>query len=74
MIADMTTAAAGTIVPSTRKLFLYSAHEMNIAAMIEALGMDPEPPYYTSGVLLELSMNEQDQPEVRVIINLLMIS
>lgn len=73
MIADMGTAAAGTIVPSSRRAFLYSAHEMNVAAMIEALGFNPDPPYYTSGVLLELSMNKQDEPEVKVTITFSMV-
>ncbi|XP_060531315.1 venom acid phosphatase Acph-1-like [Cylas formicarius] len=45
----------GTLTPPSRKLFIYSAHEMNVATFLGTLGIYPgDIPEYGSHVLVEL--------------------
>lgn len=56
---DMTDACKGKLDPP-RKLFLYGGHELNIAAVLQALGVfKPHVPRYSSAVIFELHENEK---------------
>lgn len=60
MTDNMIAAQNPTAAPST-KIYLYSGHESNIAAMLHALGVyRPHVPEYSSAVILELQQIEQE--------------
>ncbi|XP_050298961.1 venom acid phosphatase Acph-1-like [Anthonomus grandis grandis] len=57
MITDSKAKIDGTISPTEIKMYLYSAHEMNIASFLIALGVfDDSIPNYGSHILLELHL------------------
>ncbi|XP_066585945.1 venom acid phosphatase Acph-1-like [Prorops nasuta] len=60
MIDDMNRIVAGDKSMKGRKLNLYSAHESNINAFLQTLGIleSPHVPEYSSGVFVELSQEE----------------
>ncbi|KAF7266416.1 venom acid phosphatase Acph-1-like [Rhynchophorus ferrugineus] len=56
IIEDSQSKVDGSISPETRKMFIYSGHEMNVAAMLLSLGVKKltDIPAYGSYVLFEL--------------------
>lgn len=60
MTDNMIAAQNPTVAPKT-KIYLYSAHETNIAGMLHALGVyKPHVPEYSSAVIMELQQIEQE--------------
>ncbi|XP_030762830.1 uncharacterized protein LOC115887505 [Sitophilus oryzae] len=57
ILSDTEDKINGTIDPSTRKMFIYSAHELNVANMLLTLGVEIHmAPPYGSYVLFELHL------------------
>ncbi|XP_030767717.1 venom acid phosphatase Acph-1-like [Sitophilus oryzae] len=57
ILSDTEEKINGSIDPSTRKMFIYSAHEMNVANMLLTLGVEIHmAPPYGSYVLFELHL------------------
>lgn len=56
-----------SLKPPSRKLFLYSAHELNVAALSRSIGIkDPVLPEYGSAILIETLQDESKKYFVRV--------
>lgn len=67
MTENMKALRAGTLHPSGRKAFLYSAHELNVAAIARSLGTnDPILPLYGSAIILETLQDQRQRYYVRV--------
>jgi len=58
-------------IPSNTKLYLYSGHETNIAAMLQAFKLyKPHVPEYSSAIILELlEQNKQYYMKVSMLSN-----
>lgn len=55
MLLDTKNKIEGKLVPQTRKIFLYSAHESNIANFLASLDVfQPQIPPYGSYILVEI--------------------
>ncbi|XP_003700180.1 venom acid phosphatase Acph-1 [Megachile rotundata] len=69
MIEDIKTYQMGKLEPYDRKAFLFSAHEMNVAAVVRALGLDePSVPAYGATVILETLRDKKGSYYVRVLL------
>lgn len=67
MVEDIKTYIAGRLEPYDRKAFLFSGHEMNVAAVAKALGLDePTVPAYGSTIILETLRDKKANYYVRV--------
>lgn len=66
MVEDIQEHRAGKS-PSDRKAFLFGCHEINVAAVANALGMDePAIPEYGSAIILETHRDNMKAYYVRV--------
>ncbi|XP_017753423.1 PREDICTED: venom acid phosphatase Acph-1-like [Eufriesea mexicana] len=69
MVEDIKTYIAGRLEPYDRKAFLFSAHEMNVAAVAKALGLDePIVPAYGSTIILETLRDKKGNYYVRALL------
>ncbi|XP_076643513.1 venom acid phosphatase Acph-1 [Halictus rubicundus] len=69
MIEDIELYKAGKLEPYDRKAFLFSAHEMNVAAVAKALGLqEPVIPAYGSTLILETLRDKKRNYYVRVLL------
>lgn len=67
MTEDMIDLRDEVLQPAERKAFLFSAHEVNIAALARALGTDdPIVPAYGSTIILETLQDDENRYYVRV--------
>ncbi|XP_012243243.1 venom acid phosphatase Acph-1-like [Bombus impatiens] len=68
MVEDIKTYKAGKLEPYDRKAFLFSAHEMNVAAVARALELDePIVPAYGATLILETLRDKKGNYYVRVL-------
>ncbi|CAK9831632.1 Venom acid phosphatase Acph-1 [Anthophora retusa] len=68
MVEDIKTYKTGRLEPYDRKAFLFSAHEMNVAAVAKALDLDePIVPAYGSTLILETLRDKKGNYYVRVL-------
>lgn len=67
MVEDIKTYQLGKLEPYDVKAFLFSAHEMNVAAFVRALDLDePVIPAYGATVILETLRDKKGTYYVRV--------
>ncbi|XP_076163394.1 venom acid phosphatase Acph-1 [Ptiloglossa arizonensis] len=68
MVEDIEAYKAGKLEPYDRKAFLFSAHEMNVAAVARVLDLDePVVPAYGSTLILETLRDKKGTYYVRVL-------
>ena len=69
MIEDIKTYQQGKLEPYDTKAFLFSAHEMNVAAVVRALDLDePAIPAYGATVILETLRDKKGTYYVRALL------
>lgn len=64
---DIEEVRRGTLNPTDRKAFFFSAHELNVVAFARVLGLsEPELPDYGSTFIIETLKNESNDYFIRV--------